>query len=440
VLARRRPLAGAEDEFLALEAGLAALAPELRERVLGDPYAQFWNRLAFELTQAVLQGRELPRAAEGYARELGTREPARLLADHLAQFKRFALSAAWLAGASLELRSPLVARLPLALPGAAAACEGSGEVSIRGVAGGRLLAAEAALEPARCPLARGAGVELPLQPHAWHVPGLGWSPPAGVSDLAFQAGRAPFVSRALELVARHDPVTFAQLPALLRLVAVNPIAPEQELNYASLSDFPGAFVMLALDLPHVLGAAFVHESHHNRLFCLEELEPILADARLGTQDDAVHYSPWREEPRPLRGLLHAVYVAIPEGRYWLDVSRRGDDEAMRRYAASRCARTSAMLGLGVRQLLRIGRFTPAGREIVAALADAARAAAAELREHADPRRTPVWDVAFDSSLRAAMASDGRTPVTARDRIVEHVARFDRRREIPEAWLAELALA
>jgi HEXXH motif-containing protein len=440
VLARRRPLAGGELEFLALHRWLADMDAAAPARALADPYAHFWTRLAFDLTRAALAGSGLPRSAAALGRALASDDPARLLAEHLAQFKRLALGAALAAGAKLELAAPLVARLPLALPGADAALEGEGRVSIRGVADGRLLADDGSpLVPAPCPVARAAGVALPLQPYAFHVPGFDWTPPAAGSGLAFQASRVPSVERALELAALHAPDTLAWLPELLRFAAVNPIAPGQALNYASHSDYPGAFVMLALDRPHVLGAAFVHEGHHNRLFCLEELAPILAGDRLGTDDDAVHYSPWREEPRPLRGILHAVYVSVPEGRYWLDVLRRGDAE-LRPYAAARCARTGALLAIGVRQLERFARFTPVGDAIFARLAEDAREAAADLRRHADPRRTPLLEVAFDGSIGPALDPAGGRAITVRERILEHVARFDRARQVSPELLAELDLA
>jgi HEXXH motif-containing protein len=52
-----------------------------------------------------------------------------------------------------------------------------------------------------------------------------------------------------------------------------------------------------------LAEAIVHEFHHNELFVLE------ATHELSHHDgSATFYSPWRSDPRPLSGLLHAIHV------------------------------------------------------------------------------------------------------------------------------------
>jgi HEXXH motif-containing protein len=46
----------------------------------------------------------------------------------------------------------------------------------------------------------------------------------------------------------------------------------------------------------------VHEAMHLQLTTLEDILPLVADKR------ARMTSPWREEPRPLLGVLHGAYV------------------------------------------------------------------------------------------------------------------------------------
>ncbi len=52
-----------------------------------------------------------------------------------------------------------------------------------------------------------------------------------------------------------------------------------------------------------LAEAMVHEYHHNQLYALMAGEELFDDV-----DGAILYSPWREDPRPLTGLFHALYV------------------------------------------------------------------------------------------------------------------------------------
>lgn len=432
-LASRRPLGGGEEAFLDLHRRVSEKLADGFAQAFADPYGHFWARLAFELTQAVLHGGPLPRSAEDYRRELGTGDPAHVLRVHLEQFKRLALGAALCAGEDLELGTPLATALPLGLPGAALALEGEGELAIHGVRAGCLIADGGALEPARCPVARAAGCELPLQPHGYAIPGLGWRPPAARTDLAFQAGRVERVERALALVARHAPESFEQLRGFLRWIAVSPLVEGDEDFFASHSELPGAFAIAAVHLSHATAASCVHELHHNRLFCLEELEPLLSGDRLGTRDDAVCYSPWRQDLRPVRGLLHAVYVFVPEGRFWLASLADGSTpEDARLFSASRAARLSLQLELGVRQIERHARPTAAGEAIIARLARDARALAQELRSAADPSDTPAYTIGFDDALARVQSPDGAHGLTAREAVRDHLARFDVEGQLADA--------
>jgi HEXXH motif-containing protein len=440
-LARERALPGAGD-FVALWRFVSGLPPAVATRALTDPYAHFWIRIAFELVQAAVRGAALPRSAAALARELASDDPRAALRFHLAQFARLAVGAALAAGAKLELPAPLDAGPNVALPGADAAIEAGAPVRIAAVADGRVLdAAGRALPLVACPVARCSELALPLQAHGYSVPGMSWAPPAVHSDLAFQAAHVPLVERALALVARHAPRTFAQLPALLRWLAINPIREEYGENFASDSELPGAIAVLGIQHPHVIASATVHESHHNRLFFLEELEPLLEGERLGTQDEAVHYSPWREDPRPLRGVLHAVYVFVPEGRFWLDVLQSAAEaDPVRRLARDRCARIPIQLALGLHQLERHARFTPRGAAAFARLAADARALAAEMRARVDPGRTQATYIQPDGALVDYRSElDGR-PLTSLALLAEHVRRFDRDGQIPAALRAELGLA
>jgi hypothetical protein len=126
----------------------------------------------------------------------------------------------------------------------------------------------------------------------------------------------------------------------------------------SYSELPGAFAFQGI--PHLYSAAeaCIHEFHHNRLFCLEECEPILAGDALGTEDHAGYYSPWREGLRPLRGILHGAYVTAAQLRFWLAVARAPDTEGMLAdFVTGQLIRQPVVVDLGLGQLERHARFT-----------------------------------------------------------------------------------
>lgn len=51
-----------------------------------------------------------------------------------------------------------------------------------------------------------------------------------------------------------------------------------------------------------LGEGFVHEAMHLQLSLIEQISPLVVEA------GATYYSPWREQHRPLGGVLHGLYV------------------------------------------------------------------------------------------------------------------------------------
>lgn len=434
-LEEHRPLGGGEAEALELHRFLLGLDEDAVSEVLGDPYARHWTRLAFALTGAVLRREALPPAARPLAAERGTDDPRALLGGHLADYKRLAVAAALLARAPLTLPAPLQVALPFAIPAAAAALRGTGTALILGAADGTLHFSGANARLENCPVARIADWQVPLQPSGWLVPGLGWAPLAAETDHAFQERNRGLVESGLGLIARHQPDLFDQMREVIRWIAVNPVSPDAPLNYISYSELPGAFAFQGIDHAYSAAEACIHEFHHNRLFCLEECEPILAGAGLGTEDEAVYYSPWREQLRPLRGILHGAYVTLAQLRFWLAVAQAPDTRGpLAEFVASQLIHQPAVIEIGLGQLARHARLTAEGERLVQQM----RADLAEMI--AEARRLGVpWDMEAvalvpGGGFRAYRDEDG-LPLSIRSAIARHVRLFDIHRQVPAAWLA-----
>lgn len=60
-----------------------------------------------------------------------------------------------------------------------------------------------------------------------------------------------------------------------------------------------------------LAVTLIHEFQHAKLGCLHDLIPLHSARR-----DMLYYSPWREDPRPLHGLLHGVYAYLGVTDFW----------------------------------------------------------------------------------------------------------------------------
>lgn len=427
-LDRERPLRGGEREFLALHEFVRSCGED-GVAVHGDPYARLWTRIAFALLRSVRHGEGIPPEAAVFARTVGETEPRALLRCHLDEFKRLALGASVRSNRRLVLETPLRLALPAALPGADAAVVGSGDVSVCASANGRLDTADGGIEPTPCPRVRVEGLDLPLQPHGYAVPALDWMPSAGRTDLLYQASQTPLVEAGLRLVARHVPRVFEQMRAVLRWIALNPMSEYTGTNYVSYSDLPGAFAFRAVPNPYSAAEACIHEFHHNRLFALEAEEPLLAPAPGATDADAVYYSPWRDEPRPIRGLLHAVYVTLAQTELWLSVyADESTDEPVRRFATDQLVRHPLMIDLGMRQLERFAPFTPRGRELLSALHETRRAHDDATRRLGVPDDAPLHFFHDDGSIHPATDRDGESR-SVRALVAGHVREFDTRGQV-----------
>jgi HEXXH motif-containing protein len=265
------------------------------------------------------------------------------------------------------------------------------------------------------------------------VPGLGWAAPASDTSRAFQEEHRELVESGLALIARHQPDVFDQMREVIRFLAVNPLSEDNALNYVSYSELPGAFAFQGIPNLYSAAEACVHEFHHNRLFCLEESEPILAGDALGTEDHAGYYSPWREGLRPLRGILHGAYVTTAQLRFWLAVAQAPDTQGMLAdFVAGQLIRQPIVIDLGLGQLERHARFTRQGALLVAQLRADMDALAAEARALGVPWDADAVALAPGSRFEMFRGSDG-APVTVREGITRHVRRFDVRRQIPAAW-------
>jgi uncharacterized protein len=62
--------------------------------------------------------------------------------------------------------------------------------------------------------------------------------------------------------------------------------------------------------PYDLADSLIHEHRHQKMYLLEKLVPVVKS------DVPYVSSPWREEPRPVSGLFHAVFVFSELQSYW----------------------------------------------------------------------------------------------------------------------------
>jgi len=376
-LRARRPLRGGENEFLSLYAVLAGADPETFTFIWEDPFAYFWARFAYELVGWFLNPGSLPEGLAKYCANLGTQEPGEALARHLEEFKKFIVALEMKSGGARRFDRPLVTTLPFSIPGTRFSVLGRGSISVTGIEGASLEVVQngarlrlsldgATSNPAmpqliECPLARHGDFEVRLKPETFCVPGV--EAAQAFLDLAedYQERQVTLVQEALALVERHQPDAFEHMHEMVQVIAFKPVSIGDYSN-VSFSDLPGAFILSAVQEPYWMADALIHELLHNRLFFVLDGGEILEGDQDATESKEF-YSPWRDDLRPLGGLLHAVYVYVGVCKFWLSICASGDTGVRRDYAEDQAVRAVLDMKIGIAQLRRHATFTAIGIQL-----------------------------------------------------------------------------
>jgi uncharacterized protein len=135
-------------------------------------------------------------------------------------------------------------------------------------------------------------------------------PPAPPADEELRRWRDRLSAGWRLLGAEHGDVA-KEVAALTRTVSPLPPPPAGMVS----GTYADAFGCVAMSLPPDARAAaltFAHEVQHAKLTALTDLLPLVAADRAAARG----YAPWRDDPRPVAGLLHGVYAHLGVVRFW----------------------------------------------------------------------------------------------------------------------------
>ncbi|MGW5741169.1 HEXXH motif domain-containing protein [Amycolatopsis sp. NPDC003861] len=284
--------------------------PDALERVLAHPYTGSWAGYTTRLLEQGLTG-ECP------------------LWVHYGYFHTLAAAAAIHANLEFSLRVPVwdnVVVLPTL--GAGRLDEGGGftTAEVRGAAGSFTITGDRSqVTPGSAAWSRlrefrfeadGRVLALRLEDLDPHRGLYHPIPPDRLTD----AGLAHWqnqLGEAWQLLVEHLPEYAAILPTGLTSIVPEPAVPFR-LPSASTGEAFGSAVIAEPGTggPATLAAALVHEFQHIRLGGLLQLVPLHDDDRTERL-----YAPWREDPRPLGGLVHGVYAFFGVTAFWRALTR-----------------------------------------------------------------------------------------------------------------------
>lgn len=148
------------------------------------------------------------------------------------------------------------------------------------------------------------------------------------------------------------------------LVAIAPLpADAREARTASSGDAFGAALISRPPDPVTLAVGLVHEFQHIKLGGLLHLAPLLEERA----NFAFVYAPWRDDPRPLAGLLQGVYAFAGIAGFW-DRYRHVAPPEDRAAADFEFAYARRQTRMGLSTLLRSPLTTEIGRRFLDGLA------------------------------------------------------------------------
>ncbi|MEU0793590.1 HEXXH motif domain-containing protein [Amycolatopsis sp. NPDC005961] len=328
--------------------------PDALERVIAHPYTGSWAGYTTRLIEQDLMG-------EGP------------LWVHYGYLHTLAAAAAIHAGLDFSIRVPVwddVVVLPTL--GAAQLAEGGGftTAEVRGSAGSFTIGGDRSQAtpdtPAWSPLrefrfeSQGRVLALrldDLDPHRGLYHPI---PPDRLTETE-ASGWHDLLGEAWRLIVEHLPEYAEILPADLTSIVPNPAVPFR-LPSASTGEAFGSAVIASPEAeePATLAAALVHEFQHIRLGGLLQL------ARLHDDDRTERlYAPWREDPRPLGGLVHGVYAFFGVSAFWRALSRAHPED---RLAAFEFAHWRAQTWQTLESIRDDAALTDAGRRFLDELA------------------------------------------------------------------------
>lgn len=116
------------------------------------------------------------------------------------------------------------------------------------------------------------------------------------------------IQTAWELLVRHH--EWAAGPIAQGVPVIVPLVPRSDLDSAT---SPAAFGAIATSLPPspvIMAETLVHEFQHIKLCGLMDMLPLIE------QGDERGYAPWREDPRPMGGILQGIYAFTGIVRFW----------------------------------------------------------------------------------------------------------------------------
>lgn len=324
----------------------------IQQAVLSYPSVAFWVDVSEDLLR----------------RQAHVKFPEMHVGTHLESFWRTALAASAMTSSgtfSCRTRTDVAARL--CLPGAkcyfqlpdkcsherVSATLNNGELHIEG---------SSVSETKRLRIPDIQGIELNWVDSDLRLPGRTDFPYQDLNAIDILKWESP-IDQSLDWIHLASPEMFREIQRAVRcIVPVCADRPDVHTS-ASFREAPGLMVLSWTPDAAVMVEAIVHEYHHNKLNSLLMVDRLI----VGPTDDAVYYSPWRLDPRPLSGILHGAFVFQAVLEFWHNFFSAGIPLLQRDRIRHRMYLIQSQTRQALRILEREGEFSDLGHALLEAM-------------------------------------------------------------------------
>jgi HEXXH motif-containing protein len=199
-----------------------------------------------------------------------------------------------------------------------------------------------------------------------------------LTDLAPRQDTAAWdaaLQEAWRVLERHHPAVAAEAATAVSAIVPRSRPASGEVSTSSAEAFGAIALSLPPD-PVTFAVTFAHELQHLKLGALLDVVTLTMP-----DDGRRYYAPWRDDPRPLYGLLQGAYAYLGVSGFWRrQRTLPGED----RLAGVEYARWRLAAARAVETIRSSGRLTGAGLEFTAGMARTLNAWCDEpLPEHAE---------------------------------------------------------
>ncbi|MFE1910863.1 HEXXH motif domain-containing protein [Streptomyces anandii] len=176
------------------------------------------------------------------------------------------------------------------------------------------------------------------------------------------------LDEAWAILLRDDPQSARAMTRGLMQVAPTPARERFRPHSSTAGDAFGGVTASRPDDAPQLAATLVHEFQHTKLGGLMHLEPLIRPGPQDQEQEELFYAPWRDDPRPLGGLLQGIYAFLGVTRFWRAHRRTADaDHASLAHFEFALWRTQVWSTLS--EVREHPRLTPLGRRLLGLLSE-----------------------------------------------------------------------